>query len=180
MRFRKYMVILILVGIFLCGLGTGVGFVEFSELEYQGNVVLGKEDTAEKTLVWELGEENCRSLELRVMGAAEEIEVVEERNVPKDEIQLVVTYNQGLGEPVLDEMQVYEEQDGGKTEKRGFVHLWFAEDGAAENEIRLFMQSRDQILDDLKEKKFSSYELTSIYRVKVLVNPVNRGKLQTL
>lgn len=180
MRFRKYMVILILVGIFLCGLGTGVGFVEFSELEYQGTVVLGEEDTAEKTLVWELGKENYQNLNLRVMEATEGIEVVEDRKVPKDEIQLVVTYNQSFGEPVLDEMQVYEEQNGVKTEKRGLIHLWFAEDGATEKGIRLFMQSRDQFLNELKEKKFSSYEINRIYRVKVLVNPVNRGKLQNL
>ena len=55
MRFRKFMVILTLAGIFLAGIGTGVGFVEFCGFEYQGNVVLGKENTEETRLVWELG-----------------------------------------------------------------------------------------------------------------------------
>lgn len=178
MKFRKYMVILILTGIFLCGLGTGIGFVEFSDLEYQGTVVLGKEDTAEKTLVWELGKEDYHALNLRVMEAIDGIEVVEDRKVPRDEIQIVVTYNQGFGEPYLQETEDYEQLNGTKTEKVGLAHLWFADDRATA--IRFLMQSRDQILSDLKEKKFSTYELNRIYQVKVHVNPVNRAKLQNL
>lgn len=201
MKFRKFMTAVTLAGIFLTGIGAGIGFVEFCGFEYQGTVVLGEENREETRLVWELGDEKFTSLRPYVADrSTEDITVEKDTKVPEDEVWLDVAYNSAWGKPDLVsytenvEEWTYEDRtyigeymeqvpDGAEDktgEKLGYAEIWtnHSLDGAEEAEI--LMKIKDQILKELKEKKFSTYSNPRIFSVKVRVNPSNYKRLEIM
>ncbi len=186
MKFRKFMTAVTLTGIFLTGIGAGIGFVEFCGFEYQGAVVLGEENKEETKLVWELGDEEFTSLH-PYCGAAEDITVEKDAKVPKDEVWFDVVYNLAWGEPYLESYTEYEEEDwnpdgtGNRTGgKLGYAHIWTGSSLNEAEEVGIIMKIKDQVLKELKEKKFSTYRCPRIFSVKVRVNPSNYEKLELI
>ena len=187
MRFRKCMTAVTLAGIFLAGIGAGVGFVEFCGFEYQGNVVLGEEATEETRLVWELGDEKFSSLHPYIPDRdTENITVEKDAKVPKDEVWFDVSYNAEYGEPYLETYEEYgetwsfaeesldgEEKEVRVAEKLGYAHIWTRSSVDMGTEAEVIMEIKDRILKELKEKKFSTYSYPRIFSVEVRVNPSN-------
>ncbi len=188
MKFRKFMTAVTLTGIFLTGIGAGIGFVEFCDFEYQGNVVMGEENREEARLVWELGDGKFASLHSYVPYETEDITVQKETKVPKDEVWFDIVYNSAWGEPYLDSHVEYapaeylEESRSDWTEKEsdeklGYADIWMNHSLEAAEEIKIFMKIKDQFLKELKAKKFSTYSSPRIFSVKVRVNPDNYERL---
>lgn len=193
MKFRKIMAAVTLAGIFLTGIGAGVGFVEFSGFEYQGGVVLGEENEEETRLVWELGDENFISLHPYIPnGDTEDITVEKDAKVPKDEVWFDVVYNLAWGEPYLvsfaEDREVWdssgeylEERLSDETdEKLSYAEIWPGRSPGVMEEVKIIMEVKDRFLRELREKKFSTYSYPSIFSVKVRVNPSNYERIELM
>lgn len=193
MKFRKFMTAVTLIGIFLTGIGAGVGFVEFCGFEYQGTVVLGEENRKETKLVWELEGEKFDYLYPYVpYGDAEDITVEKDAKVPEDEVWFDVVYNSDWGEPYLESYTEYGEgwipgdhfleevpegRENTEAEKLGYAHIWTGDFLDMTTQAKIVMEIKDRILKELKEKKFSTYSHPRIFSVKVRVNPSNYERL---
>ena len=193
MKFRKFMTAVTLTGIFLTGIGAGVGFVEFCGFEYQGTVVLGEENRKETKLVWELeGEEFDYLYPYVPYRDTEDITVEKDAKVPTDEVWFDVAYNSDWGEPYLESYTEYGEgwtpgdhfleevpegRENTEAEKLGYAHIWTEDFLDMTTQAKIVMEIKDRILKELKEKKFSTYSHPRIFSVKVRVNPSNYERL---
>lgn len=175
MRFRICMIILILTGVLMGGIGAGIALAEFSELEYAGTVWLGSEKETERTLVYELSEQGADQLFCHAyMNMREQTVVEENRKVPLNEIWFEITYDPDYGEPVGENMGIYQDEFGDREE----IHLWMIPN--SQNELKEWMDAKDKILADLKENRISSYQYAPVICMKVQVHPENAGKLKIM
>lgn len=176
MSFRKCMAGIVLAGVFLCGLGTGIAFGEYSTLEYQGNVLVGGEAGSEKQLVWRVAEKkyalpDSKSLVVNIYDMDVQ-GVVRDTQVPRGEVWFDVSCNENC-EPYIYEPHIYieetdQEDEDSETQCVG-VHYTYSE--SVESGVRLITECRDRILSELRERKFSTYELANENKVTIRVHP---------
>lgn len=173
MTFRKSMAVLILFGVLFTGLGAGIGFTEYSEMEYQGHVALAEESMKTERLVWELGKQKYDALRPYLYWASHDIEVTEDKTVPLDEVWFDVTYAGSFGEVYLGRTEVYEDTGttGHPRGKTAEVGVYWKEGLAFGEMMQLLMECRDQLLGELKEHKFSTYDFDRSYDVEIRINP---------
>ena len=101
--------------------------------------------------------------------------------MPVGTIRYEVTYNEQVVKPFLqfdeyEEEEVEEEtweEEETKSEKSepiyaGILRLRASYIG---NGFELFMENKDRILEELRQKKLSSYELAEITNLRIRVNP---------
>ena len=168
------MIILILAGVLLGGIGTGAALVEFSDLEYNGTVWYGTEELTETKLIYEMDDRDVDQVYCYTGGIGQnETEVIEDRKVPLDEIWFEISYNPEYGEPVLDYYGAYENGDYLRED----VHIWTVR---SYDEFEVFMELKDRILEELKEKKLSSYRFELVTGMKVYVHPQNVSKMNMM
>lgn len=177
MKFRKCMVVLILLGIFLCGLGTGIGFAEYSGLEYAGHVELTGDGEKTQRLVWEVDAEEYERLSPYFYWDDYNVEVIKDRSVPRDEVWFDVTCSDTFGNAWLTETAEYKDFDNDDW-KMASVSLYQNDSAGFEDRMRLTMKVRDQILGELKEGKFSTYELRYSSEIEIRIHPDNYEKLE--
>lgn len=182
MTFRKCMTALILFGVLLGGIGAGVGFAEYSAMEYQGHVILAEDEEATAHLIWDLEDNEYDVLRVYEYHHDNEITVIEDKKVPENEVWFDVTYGKDIADVFLDEMGIYEEPSGKAGTKKLVAGVGIFWSGAMETEeaVRLLVKCRDQILGELKEHKFSTYELDRTFDVKIRINPVNADKIDVM
>lgn len=171
-KFRIAMIILILSGVLLGGIGTGVAFAEFSMLEYTGRNWFGNGDENEVLLKYELSGREVDQIYCSLYAVAQEVPTLTvNRLVPQDEVWFAVTYNEEYAEPILS--------DGGsyRTEHEVIEEIYLWTHRKNRDSLKDFMEIKDAVLSDLKENKISSYQYTPILRVEIQVNPVNEEKI---
>lgn len=172
-RFRVGMIVLLLAGVLTGGIGTGAAFEEFSDVEYNGTVWLGGENTEETTLIYEMQKGGLDQIYFNPgMHLEKEPEIVADKEVPLDEVWFEVEYDPAGGEPVLEKYGAYE--NGAYL--REDIHMWLY--GGRYDEFELVMEIKDQVLEELKEKKLSSYRYAPVVQIKVLIHPQNKDKLR--
>ena len=172
MRFRICMIILILVGVLTGGIGAGTAIAEFSDMEYEGKVWLGSENTTETRLTYEIEDRGSDRIYCYYGGNMQEgISVIENRKVPLNQIWFDITYNPDFVEPAIESYGSH--RDG--TESREEVHIWMHSKGY--DQMETLMDLKDKILADLKEKKISSYEFSTVVEMNIQVHPSNAEKL---
>lgn len=90
-------------GILICGLGAGIGFVEFSQFTYAGDRTLGT--IREETLTYTAAEEtDTYYVDLPWnRDAAQSIKMVSDNSLPKDTIEIDIQYNDDYEKPYLSE-----------------------------------------------------------------------------
>ncbi|MFR8549076.1 MAG: hypothetical protein ACLVEV_10705 [Lachnospiraceae bacterium] len=179
MTFRKSMAVLILFGVLLTGIGAGIGFAEYSEMEYQGHVSLAGEEMQTKHLVWELGTEKYDTLRPYLYWASNDIKVTEDKTVPRDEVWFDVTYASAYGEIYLGHTEVYEDT-GSSRGKTAEVGVYWKDGLEFEEMMQLLMECRDQLLGELKQHKFSTYDFDRSYDVEIRINPANAKLLDVM
>lgn len=157
-RAQKIMIGVFCAGVFLTGLGTGLTVSEASSFAYMGEKNVGPVEM--KTETFECTFEPVEDEKFMIGGdysvrMAEEGPIVDPQ-LPEHTIRFEVTYNAKAIRPYLD----YEE------EGYAVVRYQYIAD-----EFGIFMECKDQILQEVKERKISSYRTTSMKSVKVYVDP---------
>lgn len=174
-KFRISMIVLLLAGVLMAGIGTGAAFAELSDVEYNGTVWLGTDETEEMKLVYEMQDSGVDQIYCYTgMSMREEAQIIENRKVPMNEVWFEVEYDPAYGEPMLESYGAYETGEYLRED----IHIWTY--GRSYDEFELFMEIKDQILEELKEKKISSYRFAPVMGVKAYVHPLNRDKVHIM
>lgn len=155
-------------GILLGGIGTGVAIVEYTELEYTGEHVIGDGKMKTETMDLSVSPEEGRLIRLQRnhWGSGE----VYDESVPENTIRYVITYNPELVE-LRPSYEDYEREYGmeetdGRYQGRVYLTLY-----SKDNEMDIFMRNKDRILEELKNGKIGSYKMQSVDSVEVRMNP---------
>ncbi len=186
-------------GILLCGLGAGISFIEYSSFEYMGKKDIGGDSRKTETITRKIGKENKKEEKIYIHCWD-----VENRNViieaseetPKNSLQFVVEYNPenvkavNIRENVLPGGDIYEEQtydvveyedsaplEAPQAQEKTHSIFYVEPVHAYDSDFELLFAYKDEILNNLKDKKFYEYKNATITGVKVLVHPSNEGRV---
>ena len=199
-KIRIILASVFLGGVILGGIGAGIAIVEYSSLTYVGEKKIGEENlvTCEMDYTFTLENEQI-SIEDRDIWNTK---IEEDETVPEGTIRYVVTYNEKTVKPTLRvwEEQDYQEEDlsennlepssekdsnteENKEEEPPIKQL---KQTALELGVRytysdfaLLMESKDQILEDLRQGRIASYDVMYISQVTIKVNPRTMPYIET-
>lgn len=199
-KIRMILASVFLGGVILGGIGAGIAIVEYSSLTYVGEKKIGEENlvTCEMDYTFTLENEQI-SIEDRDIWNTK---IEEDETVPEGTIRYVVTYNEKTVKPTLRvwEEQDYQEEDlsennlepssekdsnteENKEEEPPIKQL---KQTALELGVRytysdfaLLMESKDQILEDLRQGRIASYDVMYISQVTIKVNPCTMPYIET-
>lgn len=159
-KLHKILAGIFCMGVLLCGLGTGVAFTEFSELNYGEKYFLG--ETEMKTEYFDVEyepEENQQHI--LYWNSRGSVKMQADESVPENTVRFVVTYNARRVEP-----KAYWNREQGEI----VLHYnWKGQD----DEVALMMEAKDLVLDNLKKRKIVSFDVREVEEITVLVNPAS-------
>lgn len=176
---QKVFIGIFLSGVLLGGIGTGIALGEFSSLSYGGKKIIGEENFVTKEMDFELPEDE-KTVILAYQGYRENWKgsLVEDPSVPAGVIRFQVTYNENVIDPQIyfheyeqeeiSREEGVQETDEALEETSGELFLTTDYIG---DDFQIFMENKDKILADLKQKTLSSYQVVYIKEVTVRVNP---------
>lgn len=170
-KIQKILIGTFLGGVLLTGVGTGVAMVEYSSLAYAGVKQIGEENLVTRELDFKLEEDMEKITLVRSYwnGGKKDIKVEEDETVPVGVVRYAVTYNPETADAAL------EFEIDGVNEGHGYLYLQTEYYG---DDFAMFMESKDRILEELKEKKISSYHVAYITGVTIKVNPETIPRLE--
>ena len=181
-NYRKIIVLILAIGILLCGLGTGVAISEYSSFEYLGQKNLGgdelKTDTFQETLY--RGKNGNGEVYIHSYGLGEEkISLETSKKVPKDQIQFVVEYNPNNVQDIHIVQNIHIAREDSAEydefpEETGYVSYYLTYYMSDHDSFGMMMSYKDEILENLKEKRFYEYDYKTIQSVRVVVHPSNK------
>ena len=185
-NYRKILLAVLVTGVLLCGIGTGIAISEYSSFEYLGEKEIGGDtvqtDTFEETLY--RGENDDTKVNVQSYGSdGQKMTLETSKKVPKDQIQFVVEYNSEnvqdihIGKDEYMEYDDYTAEDG-TPQICLYVTYYVNPVTVDQNEFTSFMNYKDEILQNLKEKRFYNYTYQTIQSVKVVVNPENKDVVE--
>ena len=164
---HKALIAVFCSGVFITGIGTGISFSEFSSFAYSGRTMIGdvKMTTENLDYSFQLQEEQ----KLRIYGnyyfhrhSADSTEILPDETVPENTIRFQITYNEQAVSPYL--------RDSEQESEDPFVGIEFA---YLQNDMELFLAGKEQLLDDIKNRRIGSYETVSVERIRIFVNPAS-------
>lgn len=169
---QKILIGVFVAGVVLGGIGTGIALEEFSDLRYGGRTVVGEEHLVTRELDFHFPiEGKTLILGYNYNGRIKQKELlVEDASVPAGTIRYEVTYNEQVVEPFLqfDEYEEETEDEENEAVYAGILRLRASYIGDG---FELFMENKDRVLEELRQKKLSSYEVAEITNLKIRVNP---------
>ena len=169
-KLQKVMTAVFLGGVLLGGIGTGIALVEYSSLSYGGECLIGEEHLVTENLDFRF-EQDGRTLVVAYYGTPSVMNVEEDASVPPGIVRYQVTYNEKRVIPSLSFTEWEEETQEQKPVYLGYLTLMSHGCGS---DFGSFMENRDRILEDLRQKRISDYQETRITEVRVKVNPGTR------
>ncbi len=203
---RRWRIILAAVffsGALLGGIGAGLTMVEWSSLEYVGQKLLGREHLVTEDFDFRIKDDGSKI----VLGAGYYTDcyvkkVEEDPAVPEGIVRYRVTYNDALVMPHVEYTEYDREEEESAPSGQQEMEFGQQDDGSEENfsepadaepvldgvirltryfygdEWPLLMENKDEILQDLKQGKISSYEIAEITDVEVLINPATMPRVE--
>ena len=181
-RIQKILLGIFLAGVLISGIGTGTAIEEYSSFTYLGERVLGQDKMTTTSLDYTFSPE---------MGAVrifpsqysyysgDTLELLEDPSVPEGTVRFEITCNPDLAEPFLH-FTKFEEENGLSSENRQETKPQEAVQGVLDLNWRshasfpAWMEAKDQMIEDLKNKSFASYRLEAIENISIKVNPASR------
>lgn len=159
-RIYKIVGVLLISGVLLTGIGSGVAFAEYSNFEYGEESTLEGSEYFTKTVEYKVAQNKAASEDERldVELYYYSYSVVEDKDIPKDTIRFVIHY---LSDKEDVNPQIIEQ--GGSS-------IFLSTDYQYED-MRDFMRVKDMILTDLKAHKISDYQMDGIKDIEICVNP---------
>lgn len=161
---RRWLAGIFAAGILISGIGAGIGVTEFMSLEYVGEKTIGETENAvlEGEIQFTPSSEN-EILPLYLHYGQEVLDLKLDESVPENVLKYKIEYNKKAIEP-----EVWQNEDG-----IGFHFLEQTED-----QLKLIMELRTEVMDDLKEHKIGSYERKRLESIEVYINPKNSDRIQ--
>ena len=195
-RIYKIIGSMLIVGVLIAGIGSGVVFAEYSAFEYGGESVLEGSERFTKILKYKVtvNEDASKKME----GKKETTEVASEETEQEDETSDAVKNQDVKGKKTLyialDHFYTVVEDPSvpkdmvlckisylsdNQDVKPGIITQYLMETeefihvdcGFQYNDFRDVMRAKDLILSDLKNHKISDYQLDKIEDIEVQVNP---------
>ena len=192
-RIQKILLGTFLAGVLISGIGTGAAIAEYSSFTYLGERVLGQEKMTTTSLDYtfspEKGAIQIFPIQYSYYGG-DVLEILEDPAVPEGTVRFEITCNPDLAEPFLHFTE-FEQENGTGSENMNGIQT---EQEAAQQEERqttavqgfldlnwrsyssfpVWMEAKDQMIVDLKNKSFASYRLEAIGNISIKVNPASR------
>lgn len=156
-----------MVGLVFCGVGSGISFLEFSSFSYGQEFVLPENNSANLTK-----EKQYYDIEIKEgyktnlhSYYSDNINITLDKNVPFGQICSEITYDKDISKPnlVVEPYTIREDS----TDIDQYIYMQYS----YTNDFKLFMQIKDKMLSDLKNKKISSYEINYINDINISINP---------
>lgn len=167
---KKYKILTVIfcIGVMICGLGIGIGFLEFSSFTYEGMQTVGRTDmkTRDIDVAFEPGDEPYRIWRQREWGQKE---IKTDSSVPLNHVRFQVTYN---AERVTPSAYLDEEE-----KEFHFMARWSGNDVY---DMEAMMEAKDVILQNIKERKLVSVDVVNIEEIVILVNPENEKDVELI
>lgn len=163
---RKNMILLgvLIAGLLLCGIGGGILVNEFSELSYGEQIVLGADAsklTTEKKCFDILLDTKNKTYLQTGFNWYDNADIIEDESLPVGQVCYQLTYDSDL---LKAEPRYVSDIEGGQNP---YIFVNYQD----VDEVREFMMLKDRILEDLKEKKISSYRVTYMQDMKIFMHP---------
>jgi hypothetical protein len=164
---HKALIAVFCSGIFITGIGTGIALSEFSSFAYSGKTTIGdvKMVTENLDYSFQLQEDQ----KLRIYGnyffyshSGNPTKIIPDETVPENTVRFQITYNEQAVSPYL--------RDSEQESEDPFVGIEFA---YLQNDMELFLAGKEQLLDDIKNRRIGSYETVSVDRIRIFVNPAS-------
>lgn len=172
MGVRKILAIILCSGILLCGIGVGVSIMEYSSFQYLGKKNIGGSDVVSKTVTEDLYRGVSGNEKVYVhsyFGDGQTATIETSKDVPKNKIQFIVEYNPNNVKDIIVDKEEWEGEDA-------YYYVTYMVNAimAQDNSMEVFFTYKDEILENIKEKRFYEYEYPSIQSIKVLIHPSNK------
>ena len=191
---RMILVGVLCVGILLCGLGAGISLIEYSSFQYMGKKDIGGDRRETETITRKIGKENKKNEKIYIHCWDVEnrnVTIEASETVPKNSLQFVVEYNPDnvkqanirkeveLGDDVYDAVEYADGEwlENSAVEEKKYSIYDVEPVNTYDSDLELLFSCKDEILNNLKEKKFYEYKNSTITGVKVLVHPSNEGRV---
>lgn len=178
---RRFLGLMFLAGVLICGFGCGIAFAQFSSFEYAGEKIIGSGQTEQRTITKPLAEKG--DIYLNGMWHINNFEVVEDESVAVDEIAFDITYDPAFIDPQVgvDSSYDYMDYSDDYADRADYYDDNYYENfyiyGYNGEDIKYFFEAKDAILNDLKNKRIGSYEVQEISAVTVRINPANMNRV---
>lgn len=167
-NYRKILLIILLIGILLCGVGVGIAFSEWSSFEYLGEKTMGGKEKKTDTLTEKIEEKEGKHTTVYIESLDPEetaITLETSKKVPEDEIRFIVEYNPNNVKEVHIDKEELEDQS---------LVYYISPVSSEVDSFEMFMNCKDELLENIKEKKFYNYTYDTIQSIKVVVHPSNK------
>lgn len=167
-KYRKLLAAILIGGVLLGGVGTGIALAEYASLEYTGqqNLTMGELVTKDFTLDIPAGctVEDPFCLDIYHYGNDNRFTIVEDASLALGTLTLQVTYSQDSVTPIIsvDEME-------------NVLSLFWEYHGPGD--LAQLLALKDQVLADLKDRKISDYMHSYVEQITLTVNPVDRERI---
>ncbi len=183
-KIQKILIGTLLTGVLLGGIGTGMALVEYSSFAYAGEKTIGEENLVTREIDFKFEPEKGKLMVVHGYWDRRNYPnaLEEDETVPIGVVRYVVTHNSRLTDVALN-FDTYNQEDTEEEEieaemeetpLQGYLSLQVRYVG---NDFEMFMQSKDEILKELKQKQISSYNVAYITDVRIKVNPETRPYL---
>ena len=164
---KKILISVFLVGILLIGIGTGIAFGEYSGFTYGGEVVLGTENTEVETMecVITMSEEKIRIANY----TSKNVDVVEDKSLKDGQVRVEVIANPKY----ISSHMFFEKYDNLEYDTEytsGFDGEIQIHTGRLIGDFELFMELKDDFLQNLKNSVIKNYYLDAVKSVTVKAN----------
>lgn len=137
-------------GILLCGLGTGIQFMEISDFTYAGDRQQGK--IVEENLTYYAKEDvDAYYIYAPYYSDMGKSSIVSDNSLPEDRIEFDIKYNDDFEKPYLHSYISDSEPGIYETEAQIITVV------CPSDEVKLFMKYKDVILADIKNGQIGTY-----------------------
>lgn len=190
-RIQKAFIGMFLCGVLLGGIGSGIAFVEYSSFGYAGEKQMGRENLVTREFDYtfdpSLGKVAVSSY--YDMGSRFGDKILEsDETIPEGVIRYEVTFNEKTirpyliynendePEPLIEEKDAVgaehtEPQPQGPGQKEHLQGSLWLDASYIDNGFNTWMECKDELLADLKQKKISDYRMSYITDIRIKVNP---------
>lgn len=182
--FRKILIIIFCAGILFCGIGVGIAFMEYSSFEYLGQKNMGSDEIVSETFTKDLykgetEEDSISYIRAYGLGDISNMTLETSKKVAKDKIQFVIEYNPNhvssisIGKVINNKYFDYD-YDSGEYCVPASAEYYINGIIGEKSQIEAFMEYKNEILENIKQKQFYEYNYECIYSIKVIVHPSNK------
>lgn len=179
---KKYgmMTALFAGGLLLIGIGGGISFAEYTSFSYGGEKMMGDGQMT----VSRIEQERTEGIPFQIVYY-NEMDIVEDENLPDDKLVFEFTYNPEYTEPQV-KMYVEEtdeipegtsyndladgeekEENKEKNNRKESFHIW----KNSKNGIGMMCRVKDEVLKAVKERKIYDYDTDFVEKITVYMSP---------